>query len=488
MEKKKNVLLLISAILGCAYLIYSIVYWTGLNSGGSSSAESIGFGIATAIVFPHLIATAVAFIFNLLGWIMDHKWFALTGAILYTVALLLFPLYFMFVVAEMVLSYIGFARMIGREKQARPQQPAPRMMENALGDLDSKKLVHADAMVRYCKHFGFDNGLPDTACKDLFSNAERCVAPDTEVVMAFIAQYPADTGAPCACAFAVHKLIVAAQNNVLELPTDRIEEISLSGDAGEIIIRCGGISYELGVDARQASGILDFLRRSKDACMTDIQAEVNKMSQASSSATRRKVKTPQLIAIIVVIVCVFAGVYYLSHTGKTENHNDVIAETLPLPSESIVPSQNVSDDDATLGEQNALASANSYLTSSAFSAQSLADQLEFEGYTPQEAQYAVAKCGADWNEQALKKAESYLDISAFSYSGLFDQLSYEGFLPEEAQYGVDNCGADWNEQAAKKAESYLNISSFSREELVDQLLYEGFTQEQAEYGVTAVGY
>ena len=276
MEKKKSILLLISAILGCAYLIYSIVYWTGLNSGGGSSAESIGFGIATAIVFPHLIATAVAFIFNLLGWIMDHKWFALTGAILYTVALILFPLYFMFVVVEMVLSYIGFARMIGREKQTRqvrPQQPAPRMTENALGDLDSKKLVHADAMVRYCKHFGFECGLSDAACKDLFSNAERCVAPDTEVVMAFIAQYPADTGAPCACAFAVHKLIVAAQDNVLELPTDRIEEISLSGDAGEIIIRCGGISYELGVDARQASGILDFLRRSKDACMTDIQAE-----------------------------------------------------------------------------------------------------------------------------------------------------------------------------------------------------------------------
>lgn len=276
MEKKKSVLLLISAILGCAYLIYSIVYWTGLNSGGGSSAESIGFGIATAIVFPHLIATAVAFIFNLLGWIMDHKWFALTGAILYTVALILFPLYFMFVVVEMVLSYIGFARMIGREKQTRqvrPQQPAPRMTGNALSDLNSKRLIHADAMIRYCRHFGFDNGLSDAELKELFSEAERRVAPDTEVVMAFVAQYPMGSGVTCACAFAVHKLIVAAQDNVLELPTDRIEEISLSGDAGEIIIRCGGISCELGVDARQADSILDFLRRSKDACMADIKAE-----------------------------------------------------------------------------------------------------------------------------------------------------------------------------------------------------------------------
>ncbi|WP_295618243.1 Ltp family lipoprotein [uncultured Intestinimonas sp.] len=145
-------------------------------------------------------------------------------------------------------------------------------------------------------------------------------------------------------------------------------------------------------------------------------------------------------------------------------------------------------DDATLGEKNALATANTYLSFSAFSAQGLIDQLEFEGYTTQEAQYAVAKCGADWNEQALKKAGSYLDYSAFSYSGLFDQLSYEGFLPEQAQYAVDNCGADWNEQAAKKAQTYLDFSSFSREGLINQLLYEGFTQEQAEYGVTAVGY
>ena len=280
MEKKKSILLLISAILGCAYLIYSIVYWSGINSGSSSSAESIGFGIATAIVFPHLIATAVAFIFNLLGWIMNHKWFALTGAILYTVALLLFPLYFMFVIAEMILSYVGFARMSGREKQpqqARPQQPAPKITQNELGDLNSKQLVYADAMVRYCKHFGFDNGLTDAACKELFAEAERHVAPDTEVVMAFVARYPVESNVPCACAFAVHKLIIAARDNILELPTDQIKEISPAGDGSseKLLIRCGEISYELGVDAAHAGSILDFLRRSKDACMADIKAEIS---------------------------------------------------------------------------------------------------------------------------------------------------------------------------------------------------------------------
>jgi len=42
---------------------------------------------------------------------MKKRGFALTGAILYTVALILFPMYFMFVIIEMILSYVGFAKM-----------------------------------------------------------------------------------------------------------------------------------------------------------------------------------------------------------------------------------------------------------------------------------------------------------------------------------------------------------------------------------------
>lgn len=91
-------------------------------------------------------------------------------------------------------------------------------------------------------------------------------------------------------------------------------------------------------------------------------------------------------------------------------------------------------------------------------------------------------------KNALKSARDYLNYSAFSYSGLIDQLEYEGFSTEEATYAADHCGADWNEQAAKSAKEYLNYSSFSRSGLIDQLEYEGFTNEQAKYGVAAVGY
>lgn len=142
----------------------------------------------------------------------------------------------------------------------------------------------------------------------------------------------------------------------------------------------------------------------------------------------------------------------------------------------------------TLGEANALSKAGSYLSLMAFSYNGLIKQLEYEGYTIEEATYAADNCGADWSEQALLKAESYLSLMAFSYSGLIEQLEYEEYTADEATYAADNCDADWNEQAALKAQSYLDIMAFSRDSLINQLEYEGFTASQCEYGVTAVGY
>ena len=86
---------------------------------------------------------------------------------------------------------------------------------------------------------------------------------------------------------------------------------------------------------------------------------------------------------------------------------------------------------------------------------------------------------------ALEMADRYLEYTSFSHDGLVDQLEYEGFSTEDATYAADNCGADWNEQAAKKAQSYRDMQAFSHKGLVDQLKYEGFTAEQAEYGASA---
>lgn len=175
-----------------------------------------------------------------------------------------------------------------------------------------------------------------------------------------------------------------------------------------------------------------------------------------------------------------------THSGKerrfgSEDAASTVGETVPTASTE--PKKQ----EATVGQLNALRSASSYLRFSAFSYSGLVNQLKYEGYTLEEAQYAADSCGADWNEQAEKSARSYLEYTAFSYSGLIKQLEYEGFSTKEATYGVDRCGADWMEQAAKAAKSYLDYSGFSRSGLINQLEYEGFTHEQAVYGVEQNG-
>lgn len=140
-----------------------------------------------------------------------------------------------------------------------------------------------------------------------------------------------------------------------------------------------------------------------------------------------------------------------------------------------------------LSKRNALRSAESYLSFSAFSYDRLVEQLEFEKYSHEDAVYAADHCGADWNEQAVKKAKSYLSFSTFSYSGLINQLEFEGFTSEQSVYAADRCGANWKEQAVKCARNYLDILSFSRQGLIDQLEFEGFTYEEAVYAADTVG-
>lgn len=105
--------------------------------------------------------------------------------------------------------------------------------------------------------------------------------------------------------------------------------------------------------------------------------------------------------------------------------------------------------------------------------------------TPSNANTGTATMG---QKNALKSAKNYLSIMGFSRKGLIEQLEYEGYTTEEATYAVNNCGADWNEQAAKSAKSYLDLMGFSRSGLIEQLEYDGYTHEQAVYGAEANGY
>lgn len=112
--KKRNVLLLVAAILGSAYLIYLVSYMAAAPVSTGYSAADAGTAIAMMMIMPHAALTGLAVIFNWIAWALSKRWAALTAGILYAVAILMMYIYFMFVVVEMVLCFVAFVQM-GKE-------------------------------------------------------------------------------------------------------------------------------------------------------------------------------------------------------------------------------------------------------------------------------------------------------------------------------------------------------------------------------------
>jgi hypothetical protein len=96
-------------------------------------------------------------------------------------------------------------------------------------------------------------------------------------------------------------------------------------------------------------------------------------------------------------------------------------------------------------------------------------------------------------EQAIQSAESYVSMSGFSKAGLIQQLSSEAgeaFKLADAKFAVKHIKVDWNEEAVQSAQSYLEMGGFSRASLIQQLSSkagEDFTIAQATYAVDKVG-
>lgn len=118
-KKKINKCLLISFLLGVLYCIYIVSYMGTSMSEQTSMAGQVGIGLAATVIMPHLVCTVLATIFNGLGVFMRESGFALVGAILYSVALVLFIPYFMFVIIELILSFIGYGQLKKNNKKVK---------------------------------------------------------------------------------------------------------------------------------------------------------------------------------------------------------------------------------------------------------------------------------------------------------------------------------------------------------------------------------
>lgn len=94
---------------------------------------------------------------------------------------------------------------------------------------------------------------------------------------------------------------------------------------------------------------------------------------------------------------------------------------------------------------------------------------------------------------AIRSANQYLSFSGFSRNGLIQQLSSDagdGYKVADAIAAVDSMNIDWNKQAVRSAKQYLSISGFSCKGLIEQLSSSAgdkYTKSQATYGAQQAG-
>lgn len=101
--------------------------------------------------------------------------------------------------------------------------------------------------------------------------------------------------------------------------------------------------------------------------------------------------------------------------------------------------------------------------------------------------FSLGKEPTTEQKNALRKAESYSNNLHMSKQGIYNQLTstVEGFSAEDAQYAIDHVEADWNANALAKAKSYQQTLSMSKNAIYNQLtsVVEGFTAEEAQYAI-----
>lgn len=118
-QEKRSICTVIALVLSLAYLVYLAYYWVTAAQEYTTFASQAGFQIAKGLVMPHIIATAIGFVFNAVGVILPNRWFVLVGAIVYSVAIVLFPVYFMFLVLQVILSFVGFGLMVAHRNSSK---------------------------------------------------------------------------------------------------------------------------------------------------------------------------------------------------------------------------------------------------------------------------------------------------------------------------------------------------------------------------------
>ena len=159
-----------------------------------------------------------------------------------------------------------------------------------------------------------------------------------------------------------------------------------------------------------------------------------------------------LVALLIIVVAATSGggaedTDTTADSGASSAPQESIASEGSVTDQASTPVQATephppAEPDLSSEQKNAVSKAKDYLSLSGFSKSGLIKQLEFEGFSNADATVAVDNLESDgdvnWNEQAAKKAGEYQAVTPMSRQGLVQQLEFEGFTPEQAAYGADN--------------------------------------------------
>ena len=106
--ENRSIVLGISALITLIYVIYLVSYFYG-TINVSEGSEQLGGMIATAMVTPYMLFMLIGTIFLTLGFFLKKNWAALVGAILVSVAAVLFIAYIVLSLIIVILAWIGYA-------------------------------------------------------------------------------------------------------------------------------------------------------------------------------------------------------------------------------------------------------------------------------------------------------------------------------------------------------------------------------------------
>lgn len=95
--------------------------------------------------------------------------------------------------------------------------------------------------------------------------------------------------------------------------------------------------------------------------------------------------------------------------------------------------------------------------------------------------------GTEQELKAMKKAEFYAELPTSPPSAIYKDLLEDGYTREEAKFALENADIDWDKRAIACADMYFNnlIKRMNEDEVRETMLMVGFTEEQTEYGIAA---